>query len=78
MNDAKFQNYLIDLSHLVKEKSLMAKLKNRESNDPFDAGRLMALYEIVSLMQAQARAFDISLNDIAMADIDPESDLLGP
>ncbi len=36
----------------------------------------MAFHEVISLLQMQAHAFDISLGEISLADIDPDADLL--
>ncbi|QDU62780.1 hypothetical protein Pan216_36500 [Planctomycetes bacterium Pan216] len=41
-----------------------------------DISYLMAYHEIVSLMQSQAHAFGIPLEEIALGDIDPERELL--
>ncbi len=80
MEHDKCTGYLHDLGLLIKEMALKAK---RDSDEPasdsdrgFNLGRLMALHEVVSLMQQQAEAFNISLAEIGLADIDPEKNLL--
>jgi len=76
----EFKNYVYDLGLLLKEKALEAKAAKNESRggDNYDyyLGYLMAFHEIVSMMQQQAEAFDIALNDIGLGDIDPELELL--
>jgi hypothetical protein len=36
----------------------------------------MAYYEVLSLMQSQAEAFQLPLNDLALSGLDPDRDLL--
>ncbi|WP_214467820.1 hypothetical protein [Microbacterium flavescens] len=47
-----------------------------EAEGPFEAGRLFAYVEVISLMQQQAVAFGIDLTELGLDDIDPERDLL--
>lgn len=73
-------NYLLDLGQLIKERAFEAK-KSRDASRgttdyDYELGHLMAFYEIVSLMQQQARAFGISLSKIGLENIDPDKDLL--
>ena len=71
--------YLRDLGALVKEKALDAQRAKEvaEGDDEYDVqlGRLMALQEIVSLMQEQAASFEIPLEQLGLDDIDPYDDL---
>jgi hypothetical protein len=71
--------YLLDLGHLVREAAVEAK-KTRNSaasnSRDFESGRLMAYNEVVSLMQQQAIAFDLSFKEIGLEDIDPDNDLV--
>jgi hypothetical protein len=41
-----------------------------------ETGRLMACNEIISLMQQQAVAFGLSLEEISLDGIDPDNDLV--
>jgi hypothetical protein len=41
----------------------------------YAAGRLMAYNEFISFMQGQAIAFNIPLEALCLADIDPDNDL---
>ena len=79
MNE-QFENYVLDLGVLVKEKALEAKATKDESvcrkDSDYHLGYLMAFYEIVSLMQQQAAVFDINLVQVGLDNIDPELDLL--
>jgi hypothetical protein len=36
----------------------------------------MAYYEVISLMQHQAEAFDLPLSDLALFGLDPDRDLI--
>jgi hypothetical protein len=72
-------NYLRDLGQLVRERGEQAK-KEAASAAPedkiFQRGRLMAYYEVLSLMQQQAEAFDLPLNDLGLSGLDPDRDLI--
>lgn len=71
--------YLRDLGVLLKEKALEAKEESRtapEDERAFALGRLMAFHEVISLMQQQAQAFGIALEELGLDDIQPEKDLL--
>lgn len=77
-NEKTAQHYLLDLGTLLEEQAVRAR---RESNanhpaDSFALGRLMAYHEVISLMQQQARAFGVPLENLNLNDIDPERDLL--
>lgn len=73
-------HFVRDLAQLTKEAALSARLARDASVGGPDAdlqlGKLIAWHEIVSLMQQQARAFGLDLDDLALGDIDPESDLV--
>ncbi len=80
MTNKQFENYVYDLGVILKRKALEAKAaKDRSIDDNstgYNLGYLMAFHEVVSLMQQQAEAFDIEINDIGLGDIDPELELL--
>jgi hypothetical protein len=72
-------SYVRDLSALLKKEALEAKEESRtvpEDERAFALGRLMAFHEVISLMQQQAQAFGIPLEDLGLDDISPEKDLL--
>lgn len=71
--------YLRDLGILLKEKALEAKEESGtapEDERAFALGRLMAFHEVISLMQQQAHAFGITLEELGLDDIQPEKDLV--
>nr|BFF09229.1 hypothetical protein GCM10025699_05320 [Microbacterium flavescens] len=72
--------YLHDLGDLVKRSAVQARARRdaalNEAEGPFEAGRLFAYVEVISLMQQQAVAFGIDLTELGLDDIDPERDLL--
>ena len=78
MDKEQCVNYLYDLAVLLKEKAFEAKgsKENDSAGKDYNLGRSMAFYEVISLMQQQAQAFGIPLNEIALADINPDRDLL--
>ena len=77
MHDSIYCNYLSDLSILIKEKAHAAKEgKAANAKDEYISGYLMALYEVIDLMQQQADAFGIDKETISLADIDPDKELL--
>lgn len=76
MNDSKnIQFYLYDLGTLLKERAREAK-QSVSSTDAFSQGRSMAFYEVISLMQQQADAFQLDYELLGLKDIDAEHDLL--
>jgi hypothetical protein len=40
------------------------------------SGRLMAYYEVVSLLISQARTFELSIDDLHLEGLNPDRDLL--
>jgi hypothetical protein len=79
-NESIYKHYLIDLCRLVKDNALEARREKQLATDSdgqlFEAGRLMAYHEVISLMQQQAKSFGLPLAIIGLDDIDPEKDLL--
>ena len=71
-----YENYLMDLGTLVKEMALEAKQQSVEKNTDFYTGYMAGFHRVVSLMQQQAEAFDISLEDIGLDGIDADEDLV--
>ena len=79
--DPKYKFYLRDLGNLLKELALKAKeiadAEQRESEDYlFESGRLLAFHEVISLMQQQARGFEIPLEELDLHDVNPDHDLV--
>jgi hypothetical protein len=76
-NEKTAQHYLLDLGTLLKEHAVTTRRESKaDPSDSFALGRLMAYHEVISLMQQQARAFGLPLENLNLNDIDPERDLL--
>ncbi len=72
-------HYIRDLSTILKERARQAKAVSQnapEDQRAFALGRLMAFHEVISLMQQQAHAFGLSLEEIGLHDIQPEAELV--
>lgn len=80
MSENVFQNYALDLGFLLKEKARLAKKKENESkgavNHAYDLGFLMAMHEVVSIMQQQAELFSIDISMVGLEGVDPERELI--
>lgn len=69
--------YLRDLGYLLRERAEEAvSTAKKHPNDSFAAGRAAAFYEVVSLMLSQTIGFGIPADDLALAGVDPERDLI--
>jgi len=72
-------HYLSDLGRLIRDGALLAKdsagaaIGDQRS---FESGRLMAYYEVLSLMTQQGVAFGLSPESLSLEGFDPDS-LLG-
>ena len=69
-------NYLRDLGPLLLETVRSAKAAADQSDDAFQRGRAMGLYEAVSLLAQQADAFRIGRDEVGLSGVDLERDLL--
>lgn len=80
MTDKKtYQNFLYDLGLLIKEYALEASVqanKAKEDDRAFNRGIVFGFMRVISLMQDQARAFGIQLEELRLDDFDPERELL--
>lgn len=78
---ATHRHYLFDLGLLLKERALEAR-RERDASAPgsadrtFQAGRLLAFNEVLSIMRDQAEAFGIPLTELRLDDLEPDRDLL--
>lgn len=75
MQNNQYEYYLRDLGFLLKEK--VDEMNSDTKNSDYISGYKRAFYEIISLMQNQAIAFQIDLSKINLEKIDPDADLLG-
>ena len=87
-NEDRFENYLLDLIVLLKERAQDARasrdklrvaaggarVTNDETKSAFEEGRAMGYYEVISLIWDQAHAFGLPLDRIALSDIVPNRD----
>ena len=73
-------NYLHDLGELLAEMATRAKDEYQAGRSSEEAsyllGRLTAMHEVISLMQQQAMAFGLPLQELSLEGIDPDRDLL--
>jgi hypothetical protein len=80
MSNNTFGNYLTDLGFLLKDAALEAKARAaKETGEPgyqYALGRAQAYYEVLSLMQQQARAFGVDAKDLSLQGFDADRDLL--
>ncbi len=79
MDDEKFKGYLNDFVSLLKKQAMEAKAdadKPDKEHDGYNQGHLMAYYSVISLLKHQAFVLNIDENDIGLANIDPDADLL--
>ncbi len=78
--DEKYYNYLRDLGREISDLAWQAKAKREaslnEQDRNYNDGYLMAFHRIVSLMQQQTIGFSITLEEINLDRIDPDSDLI--
>lgn len=78
----KYRLYLHDLGIIIRERAAEAvqeRLSSQatsEADGNYDAGRVMAFNEIISIMQQQAEGFQISLEELSLQGIDPDKDLV--
>ncbi|MBF0318018.1 MAG: hypothetical protein HQL04_07560 [Nitrospirae bacterium] len=74
LKDSEYR-FVRDLVTLLIEKALTAKKKAADGGD-FDKGMHMTYYDILSLVQDQAYAFGIPLDELGLKDFDADVNLL--
>ena len=76
----KYRNYLEDLGKEILDLAWQAKAKRDGSisgqERHYNDGYLMAFHRVISLMQQQTIGFSISLEELHLNEIDPDSDLI--
>jgi hypothetical protein len=73
------KNYLLDLGRYIREAGTAAKGDAEAASDDdrqFQLGRRMAYYEVLSLMEQQAAAFNLPPHDLALDGFDADRDVL--
>lgn len=71
-NSETYKNYLRDLIFILKE-----KYHTQKSNNEFEAGLKTQLQHILDLIESQAYAFQIELNEIGFYDFDKHDNNIG-
>ncbi|MEW8658860.1 MAG: hypothetical protein AB2603_11085 [Candidatus Thiodiazotropha endolucinida] len=73
MSDEKYRNYLSDIGDISKKYAREAIAEHNEAKgseeEDYKTGYMMGFHRIITLMQQQAEAFDIPLEEIGLADI---------
>lgn len=80
MDEKSLRHYIREISCLLKDYARQAKIdadhpKEGDSAD-FNDGFLMAYHQVIAVMKNQAPFFDLTQEDIGLADIEPEKDLV--
>jgi hypothetical protein len=80
MSKESLRNYIQEISCLFKDYARQAKVdadhpKEGDSAD-FKDGFLMAYHQVIAVMKNQAPFFDLTQEEINLADIEPEQDLI--
>jgi hypothetical protein len=80
MSKESIRNYMQEISCLIKDYAKQAKVdadhpKEGDSAD-FNNGFLMAYHQVIAVMKNQAPFFDLTQEEINLADIEPERDLI--
>ena len=79
MNEEKIKGYLSDSITLLKEQAREAKKEAdnpKEGFEDYNKGQVMAYCTVISTLKNQAPFFDLTQEDIGLADIDPDRDLV--
>lgn len=79
MDKESLKNYIQEISCLLKDNAKKAKLdadNPQEGDADYNTGYLMAYHEVIAIMKNQALFFSLEQEDIGLADIEPEQDLI--
>lgn len=71
-----YANFARDLCRELGERARTARSQRDKKRDDFNAGYLLAYYEVISQIQHKALAFGLSSADLGIATILPDRDLL--
>src|SRR5438046_3701248 len=75
---AKYKHYLLDVGLYIgnaQKKPRRDRLAKEDPDRSFEAGRVLACYEVISIPQQSAAGFDIALDKISLQNLDPDRDL---
>ncbi len=76
LHDQTAQNYLLDLGQLLTEYSVEAKrtwlAAKGSEREAFEAGYLMGLHRVITLMQQQADSFGLEPKDVGLSQIEEQ------
>ncbi len=79
MDENNLKYYIREINCLLKDYARQAKLDadnpNKENSD-YNTGYLMAYHEVIATMKNQAPFFDLTQEELNLADIEPERDLV--
>ena len=79
MKNKNFELYIKYIGDLLKDNAKKAKLEAdnpKEGDADYNTGYFMAYHEVIAIMKNRAPLFDLEQEDIALADIEPERDLI--
>jgi hypothetical protein len=69
-------NLLRDVVEYIKDEGYQLKRKQGTSLTDKDIGRQMALYSLICMIREEALAFGMKLDEIGLANYDPDRDML--
>jgi hypothetical protein len=80
MDEKSLKHYIREVNCLLKDYAKQAKVdadhpKESDSSD-FNDGFLMAYHQVIAVMKNQAPFFDLTQEEVNLADIEPERDLI--
>ncbi len=67
-----YKHYLLDLVPIIKENSKSLIQKQQKNHSDFVDGQIFAYYDILSVMQQQAIAFGLDVNEIGLQELEIE------
>jgi hypothetical protein len=70
--DETYKNYLGDLGYLIRELAEDAKREANAARSEYAQGYAMAFHRVITLMQQQAEAFEIPVEQLNLGDFSTE------
>jgi hypothetical protein len=75
------KHYLHDLGAELRERALKAKQQAKTargtSDEQYEQGKAIAYYEVLSLMESEAKTFELPPEDLHFEGFDADRDLMG-